>query len=530
MMSTLTARELRPAVLQLCKRGNYHDAVQIVAAFMGKGYLDFDAARICMEACKLQNDVPQMKVLSEASVRFAPSNWRSWQLKYQAEYSDARWADALRSLEKIAALTKDLNAEHYIAKSDVYLRLLEPEKSLSELEKVTDLPDPSVINRYRDLKARVHFQQKQYDLVISELEGWLETSSDDVIAVSGWKLLGKSLDAQGEYDKAFGAFQNGNAMQLRLSKNVFSDNSLRKRIEVFRSLFSRQWVESWTKTTPPAVTPVFMIGFPRSGTTLLEQIVDTHPSVQAMEEPPTISTVLRQASALMQSIAQLEGSLKGKVGWKSQWQTVMSYIAKLTDEQVEALRDTYFKVVAQEVDLKKGSMLIEKMPLDTVDIGLILRLFPQARFVVSLRHPADCVLSGYMQNFKVTDAMANFLDLDNAASFYKHVMKLLWQYEEVFDLKGRMHYIRYEDLVMDLEGEARKVLDFLGLPWDDAVLNYDEHAKQRGTLATPSYQGVTQKIYDSSRERWRHYAQWMEPVLPHFREAAERYGYDLTIK
>ena len=117
------------------------------------------------------------------------------------------------------------------------------------------------------------------------------------------------------------------------------------------------------------------------------------------------------------------------------------------------------------------------------------------------------------------DAMA----LENAASFYK-------QYEGGFDLKDRVHYIRYEDLAMDLEGEARKVLDFLGLPWDDAVLNYDEHAKQRGTLATPSYQGVTQKIYDSSRERWRHYAQWMEPVLPHFREAAERYGYDLTIK
>ena len=477
MKSTLTARELRPAVLQLCKRGNYHDAIQIVVAFMGKGYLDFDTARICMEACKLQNDVPQMKVLSAASLRLAPSNWRSWQLKYQAEYSDARWVDALLALEKIAALTKDLNAEHYIAKADVYLRLLEPEKSLTELESVRDFSDPFVMNRYRDLRARAYFQQKQYDLVIRELEGWLEESCDDVIAVSGWKLLGKALDVQGEYGKAFGAFQSANAMQLRLEKKVFSDNSLRKRIEVFKSLFSRQWVESWTKTTPPAVTPVFMIGFPRSGTTLLEQIVDAHPSVQAMEEPPTISTVLRQASALMQSTAQLEGSLKGKVGWKSQWKTVMSYIAKLTDAQIDALRDTYFKVVAQEVDLKKGCMLIEKMPLDTVDIGIILRLFPQARFVVSLRHPADCVLSGYMQNFKVTDAMANFLDLENAASFYKHVMKLLWQYEEVFDLQDRMHYIRYEDLVTDLEGEARKVLDFLELPWDDAVLNYDEHAK-----------------------------------------------------
>ena len=242
-----------------------------------------------------------------------------------------------------------------------------------------------------------------------------------------------------------------------------------------------------------------------------------------------MATVLRQATSWMQAKANLDGKLSKDMGWKSKWLSVMDYIKTFGDEQVGVLRKTYFDVVDQELELRSDTILVEKMPLDTVDIGLILRLFPDAKFIVSLRHPCDCVLSGFMQNFKMNDAMANFLDLEAAASFYKHVMKLLWQYEDVFDLKGRIHFVKYEDLISDFQGQAAQTLKFLGLDWHDSVAKYDEHARERGTLATPSYQGVTQKIYDSSKERWRNYAEWMAPVLPHFKEAAERYGYDLSL-
>jgi len=204
-------------------------------------------------------------------------------------------------------------------------------------------------------------------------------------------------------------------------------------------------------------------------------------------------------------------------------------MGELGDKQVAKLRETYFRVAGQEVGLRENTVLVDKMPLNTVDIGIILRLFPDAKVVVSLRHPCDCVLSGFMQTFEMNEGMANFLDLDDGASFYKHVMKLLWQYQEVFQLDDRIHYVRYEDLLDDFEGETSKILDFMGLEWSESVSRYNEHAKARGTLATPSYQGVTQKIYSTSRERWRNYSKWMEPVLPHFQEAAERYGYDLSV-
>ena len=239
--------------------------------------------------------------------------------------------------------------------------------------------------------------------------------------------------------------------------------------------------------------------------------------------------VLRQATAWMNVNAKKDGALKVTQGWKQQWMASFDYMSKLTDVQVKELRQTYYKVVNERVRQDKGRLLLDKMPLNTVDIGFILRLFPNAKFIVALRHPCDCVLSGYMQSFQMNDAMANFLELDSAASFYRNVMKLLWQYQDVFDLKGQVCTVRYEDLLDDFKGQAGRLLEFLGLDWDDAVTRYDEHAKARGTLATPSYQGVTQKIYSTSKERWRHYAKWMEPVLPHFHEAAERYGYDLSM-
>ncbi len=528
MKQNLTARELRPVTVSLCKKGNYQDASKIVISFIEVGYVDFEAASMCMEAARNQNDAPQMAEISNAAVKIAPKNWKSWQLRYQAQHADSLWQDALYSLQRIAKLTDNLNSEHYLAKAETYLRLLQHEKALEQLEAVEGLNEGSSESRYHLLKATIYFQQKKIDEVLSELPDWLEKASPDQYVSGAWKILGRCFDNLGLYDQAFSALEKGNSMRASIEGRRVSDNTIRRRVEIFRTIFVPEWVEKWSHVESPRNTPVFMLGFPRSGTTLLEQIVDSHHGVQAMEEPPTMSTVLRQATALMQGRAMVDGKLRQCSSWKSQWLTVMDYIKDLTQEQVGSLRKTYFQVAEKEVQLDAAKLLVEKMPLDTVDIGLILRLFPDARFVVSLRHPADCILSGYMQSFKMNDGMANFLDLDNAASFYKHVMKLLWQYEDVFDLKDRMHYVRYEDLVMDLEGEARKVLDFMGLHWDSDVLNYDEHAKRRGTLATPSYQGVTQKIYSTSKGRWRNYAKWMEPVLPHFREAAERYGYDLS--
>jgi hypothetical protein len=161
--------------------------------------------------------------------------------------------------------------------------------------------------------------------------------------------------------------------------------------------------------------------------------------------------------------------------------------------------------------------------LNTIDIGLIHRLFPDARIILALRHPCDVVLSGFMQPFQPNAAMIHFATLADTARFYAQVMELWQAYRAVLPLDVAV--IRYEDLVADVAGEARRLLDFLNLPWDDAVLQYAEHARSRA-IATPSYHQVVQPIYRRSVGRWRNYGFAFADILPVLVPALAAFGYD----
>jgi Sulfotransferase family len=169
-----------------------------------------------------------------------------------------------------------------------------------------------------------------------------------------------------------------------------------------------------------------------------------------------------------------------------------------------------------------GRTPVDKMPLNTIDVGLIHRLFPRARILLALRHPCDVVLSGFMQAMKPNAAMVLFDSLASTARFYAQVMGLWLQYREVLPLS--VLTVRYEDLVADLPGETRRILEFLDLPWDDAVLGYAEHARTRA-IATPSYHQVVQPIYWRSVGRWRNYADAFENVLPVLQPFVDAFGY-----
>lgn len=525
----ISPEQLHPVTDQLCQAGRYLQAVAVLSEFARKGITDFGALNTVVNLALRNQDIPAAKALVDRIVKGWPKDPRSWDLRYKVLHAGSQWREALIVLKKVARYSAEATPEYYLAKAEVLERLFKPDQSLECLEKIPQQISVEAHSRYWYLKASILLQCREYQRVVDELLPWLDNAPSDRFVAGCWKFIAKAQDALGDYDGAFQSMTAGNTLQASLENRPISENSLRRRVEVFRSLFTQEWMGEWVSPDVVENPPVFLIGFPRSGTTLLEQVLDAHPGIQAMEEPPTIGTVLRQAVAWMNASAQKHGALRGLQGWKQQWMASFDCLRSLSDTQVKELRQTYYTIVNEQLRHDKSKLLLDKMPLNTVDIGLILKLFPDAKFVVALRHPCDCVLSSYMQSFQMNDAMANFLDLDSAASFYRNVMALLDQYQQVFDLQGRVCTVRYEDLIHNFNGEAGRLLDFLGLDWDDAVTRYDEHAKARGTLATPSYQGVTQKIYSTSKERWRHYAKWMEPVLPHFREAAERYGYDLTI-
>ena len=312
------------------------------------------------------------------------------------------------------------------------------------------------------------------------------------------------LDRLGDYPRAFDGYTAANRLNARSAHARRVDREAYPRlIERLQGRFTQDWVKSWTPSVPDETPPpVFLIGFPRSGTTLLDQILNAHPALHTMEEKPALDVAKK-------TVERLPGGYPDA-------------LAAMTTEDVDSLRRVYFAEVARFMGGAPRGILVDKMPLNTIEAGLIHRLFPRAKILLALRHPCDVVLSGFMQAFKPNAAMVHFGDLADTARFYASVMGLWRRYAEVLPLD--VLTTRYEDLVADFEAETRRILTFLELPWDDSVLAYAERAKSRA-IATPSYHQVVQPIYARSVGRWRNYREQMADVLPLLRPFVDAFGY-----
>ena len=358
--------------------------------------------------------------------------------------------------------------------------------------------------------ARVHRRQGRTGAALAVLdaaEGERETppaAPSDERAQAAFER-GQILDRAGDYPGAYAAFERGNRLLAEAPAARRIDRSFfPKLIARLRARFSSDWIAGWQPdpAAAEAPSPVFLVGFPRSGTTLLDQILDAHPALSTMEEKDALDQVRR-------AVDRMPGGYPDA-------------LAGLDAAALADLRRLYRAEVAGHMGDLGGRTLVDKMPLNTIDAGLIHRLFPQARILLALRHPCDVVLSGFMQAMQPNAAMVLFDSLESTARFYAQVMELWAWYRTVLPLA--VLPVRYEDLVADLAAEARRIVDFLGLPWDDAVLGYAEHAKTRA-ISTPSYHQVVQPIYRRSVDRWRNYAFAFDEVLPLLQPFIAAFGY-----
>jgi tetratricopeptide (TPR) repeat protein len=228
--------------------------------------------------------------------------------------------------------------------------------------------------------------------------------------------------------------------------------------------------------------PVFVVGFPRSGTTLLEQLLDAHPALQSFDEQP----FLQRCIGRMQQLG-------------------LSYphaLDQLSDEQIQILRTHYFSLCEAVMPHQTGSRYVDKNPLNLARLPLIQALFPQAQVITVLRHPADCVLSCYMQHFRAPAFAITMRTLVATATMYDRVFEFYQRARQRLQLP--MHEIKYEDLVTDTAGSAERLFEFLQLSWDSTLLNFTERAKSR-TISTPSYAAVTEPVNQHALWRWRRY-------------------------
>jgi Flp pilus assembly protein TadD len=315
------------------------------------------------------------------------------------------------------------------------------------------------------------------------------------------QLTGQLLDRLGDPAGAFAAFTVMNdATASQPSAQGLAADKYPEDIAAMTRAMSANWAASWVPVTPNdgRSSPIFLVGFPRSGTTLLDTILMGHPDTVVLEEEP-----------LMQRVASM---LPDQMN-----------IAGMGDQTVTRLRDRYFAELADIQPDVGDRIVIDKLPLNLLRAPLIHRMFPDARFIFALRHPCDVTLSCFMQNFRINQAMANFLTIDGTARLYDTAM-MFWQHCRSI-LPLNVHEIRYEDLVADLEGEMRGLLDALRLRWSDNILDHQRTAAARGFIRTPSYAQVSERIYSRSAGRWTAYLDQMESALPALAPWVSQFGY-----
>ncbi|HUR40735.1 MAG TPA: sulfotransferase [Verrucomicrobiae bacterium] len=300
--------------------------------------------------------------------------------------------------------------------------------------------------------------------------------------------LGKTLDGRGDYDGAFAVWNKANAAR-RQQIGPFDRAGLTVRVDRNIAQFTRAFLEQRRTWGSDSNRPVFVLGMPRSGTTLVEQILASHPDAYGCGELTDLSRVSK--------------AMQGRIGTIQPWPEAA---AALTSAVTRAAADDYLGSVLKRyrTDAKR---LVDKAPVNFFYIGLIALLFPKARIIWCRRDPRDIATSIYSENFGLTQKQAT--DLSDIGFFYKEHMRLMRHWSEV--AREQIYECRYEDLIADFEPQCRGLVEGgAGLPWDERCLRF--HESDRAVL-TPSRWQVRSPIYKGALGRWKRYEKHLGPLL-----------------
>ena len=331
----------------------------------------------------------------------------------------------------------------------------------------------------------------------------LDAVPPDLEPVRVAQLRGQCYDRLNDADNAFRSFAEMNRLQqLDPSEPVRRAQEYRDALLLDRAKVTPEWYASWRRepVDDGRAAPVFLLGFPRSGTTLLDTMLMGHPKVQVLEERPLIARVEREVGGLER-------------------------LPDLTSAEIVKLRDSYFHEARRWIKLRDDSLLVDKFPLHLNKVPYIHRLFPDARFILALRHPLDVLLSCYITNFRLNNAMANFLDLSTAAWVYDQSFGFWEQSRDL--MRVNFHQVAYERMIGNADAELRPLFEYLGLEWNEDVLDHQQTAAGRGVITTASYSQVTEPLYTRAKGRWTRYRKWLEPVMPVMNPWIQRHGYDV---
>jgi tetratricopeptide (TPR) repeat protein len=498
----------------------------------------FQAAADAWKRCDFQTAIELM----ERASRLNPSNagilldlGRMHGLRYDYAAAERCFDQALRvAPKKSEALlvagqhSRNFNnfsmAESYLKRAleqkdvspAIFIQLAEIYERLRQTEEASDLVNHALQSNAAFapallMRAKLDRQAGKLEAAEKLLRAFPAKAEPSLRASAAYEL-GGILDRQGRYDEAMSVFLEAKALlQPQAARPIAELKTIRSRVNNVVENASADELQRWFDSTgqfQPAQRLVLLGGHPRSGTTLLEQVLDTHPNMVSAEETEIFYN---------DAYGPL---LRGHPDDTAMYSALVS----ATPEALQQSRRNYFR--AMELSLGQpiaGRLLIDKNPSYTFLIPALIRIFPEIKFLIALRDPRDVVLSCFMQNLPLNHASAAWLSLAGAVHEYTDLMTI-WQTS-----KARMGNpyleVRYEDMVDNLEIIARKTLDFLGVPWDANVLGFDRHAREK-IVRSPTYADVAKPVYKRAVGRWRNYQKYLEPHLEKLEPFVKAFGYE----
>jgi tetratricopeptide (TPR) repeat protein len=426
----------------------------------------------------------------------------AWNLKNQGKMAEAR-----KLYEESLAL-----APNILQTVLGWARMEETDRNFDRADALLDqaakvAPGNSSIVLHR---AVLRGRTKSYDEALSLLDLLEQQSQGGSLGCGELMEKGRLLDKMGRYDEAFAAFDEGKRKLREQSGTAYLADHAAQLAARLKAYFTAQRLRIVPRATPVAAgpKPIFIVGFPRSGTTMVEQTLSAHPRISAGDELPFVNDVTGLMPRMLNSPLAYPEALADL--WMGDQR-----------EGLDNLRDYYLQRVRQLGIVEPGAAwFTDKMPLNETHLGLIALMFPDAPIVHVLRHPLDVVLSVFSNLLTHGFYCANALE--TVARHYVLVMDLVEHYRREMTLKYLP--IRYEDIVADQEANIRRTLTFVGVPFDKRCLNFHENTRY---ARTASYAQVTERLYDSSRYRYRKYLKHLEPVIPILTPAIERLGYTI---
>ncbi|SER07218.1 Tetratricopeptide repeat-containing protein [Solimonas aquatica] len=371
------------------------------------------------------------------------------------------------------------------------------------------LPEPEPAQQVRCLMvaAQLAARAGRHDEAAAHYEALLQLPVAEEDRQQFLFPLAKALDARGRYAEAMHTAKAAHESQWQAMASL-----MRNRIDEQRPIMAitaygceAQDVWQWQEPDAPdtAHSPIFIVAFPRSGTTLLEQALDAHPQLQTMDEQPFLQ--------------------KAVLRFETHGLSYPDALAQATPDQLADIRRYYWELVSSKLQLRPGQRLIDKNPLNMLRLPAIVRLFPNAPILLAVRHPCDVIISNFFQHYRAPEFVRLCRDLPSLVLAYRKAFD--YWYEQAAILQPRVLEVRYESFVADFDRQLRAVADFLELPWDEAMLRPADHARAKGFISTPSYSQVVQPVNTKAVGRWRRYEADMLPLLGELQAHLQRWRY-----